>query len=161
MPTSARARAGASLMPSPIMATRCPCFLSSSIAVTLSSGIRSARTSSTPNSAATARAVASLSPVSITIRLTPVCFNFKRASRAPGRNVSAIKMTPANCPSTATCTGVCPLSSIAVASVTPFSRSNAALPTSTARPETVAITPRPCTCSYWSGSGTVICLDVA
>ncbi len=71
IPTSARASAGASLTPSPTIATG-PCALrSSSIAATLSSGSSSARTSSTPSSAAIASAVPAPSPVSMTIRAMP------------------------------------------------------------------------------------------
>ena len=56
-PTSAWASAGASLVPSPHMATIRPPSCSLRISAILSSGVASARTSSTPASAAIARAV--------------------------------------------------------------------------------------------------------
>ena len=65
------ASAGASLIPSPTIAT-CPCSARSrSIASTLSSGRSSASTSSIPSSAAIARAVRSLSPLSIAMWRMP------------------------------------------------------------------------------------------
>ena len=66
--TSACASAGASLVPSPHMATRRPCCWYSRISFSLASGVASARKSSTPASAAIAAAVSLLSPVIITVR---------------------------------------------------------------------------------------------
>jgi len=51
-PTSAWASAGASFVPSPVIATRRPCACSSRISCILSSGFASATKSSTPASAA-------------------------------------------------------------------------------------------------------------
>src|SRR5918998_782575 len=58
-PTSAWARAGASLVPSPVMATSRPPSCSRRMRASLSSGVASASTSSTPASSAIARAVRS------------------------------------------------------------------------------------------------------
>ncbi|CVB88142.1 Uncharacterised protein [Serratia marcescens] len=66
MPTSACASAGASLMPSPTIATRWPCACSCLIAAALPSGSTPAITRSIPASLAMALAVTGLSPVSIT-----------------------------------------------------------------------------------------------
>src|SRR5262245_2472557 len=66
-PTSAWASAGASLVPSPHMATSLPLACSSRISLSLCSGVAWARKSSTPASAAIAAAVVGLSPVSSTV----------------------------------------------------------------------------------------------
>ena len=63
MPTSAWARAGASLIPSPTIATSLPRLWSSIIFATFWSGKTSTRTSLIPTRPAIERAVASLSPV--------------------------------------------------------------------------------------------------
>ena len=68
-PTSAWASAGASLVPSPVIATSLPPSCSALISAILSSGVASARKSSTPASAAIALAVSGLSPVIITVRM--------------------------------------------------------------------------------------------
>ena len=68
-PTSAWARAGASLVPSPVMATSFPPSCSALISAILASGVASARKSSTPASSAMAAAVSGLSPVIITVRM--------------------------------------------------------------------------------------------
>ena len=70
-PTSACARAGASLVPSPVIATSRPPACCSRIRASLASGVASARKSSTPASAAIAAAVSGLSPVIITV-LMPI-----------------------------------------------------------------------------------------
>ena len=69
MPTSACASAGASLTPSPTIATRRPARWSSATRSALSPGRTSAMTSSMPSSAAMRCAVARLSPVSMTGRM--------------------------------------------------------------------------------------------
>src|SRR5580692_3061009 len=61
-PTSACARAGASLVPSPVIATMCPPRCSRLISASFSSGVASARKSSTPASAAMAWAVSGVVP---------------------------------------------------------------------------------------------------
>ena len=68
-PTSACASAGASLVPSPVIATSLPPSCSRLISAILSSGLASARKSSTPASSAIALAVSGLSPVIITVRM--------------------------------------------------------------------------------------------
>ena len=68
-PTSACASAGASFVPSPVIATRGPPACSRLISAILSSGVASARKSSTPASSAIALAVSGLSPVIITVRM--------------------------------------------------------------------------------------------
>ena len=68
MPTSAAASAGASLTPSPTMATRRPSPRSRCTTSLLRSGSTPASISSMPSCDATARAVVRLSPVSITMR---------------------------------------------------------------------------------------------
>src|SRR6202012_1059080 len=68
-PTSAWANAGASLVPSPVIATSRPPSCSRLIRMSLSSGVASARKSSTPASSAIARAVNGLSPGIITLRM--------------------------------------------------------------------------------------------
>src|SRR3990167_2461619 len=72
-PTSALASAGASLMPSPAMATMCPSFWSLSTSASLSAGLTSPCTSSMPSLAPTALAVVRPSPVAITMRRPLVC----------------------------------------------------------------------------------------
>ena len=74
--TSACASAGASFVPSPVIATRCPFLCSSRIISSLPSGVACARKSSTPASAAIAAAVIGLSPVIITV-LIPI---FRRSA---------------------------------------------------------------------------------
>ena len=68
-PTSACASAGASLVPSPVIATRPPPSCSRRMRASLSSGVASASKSSTPASAAIACAVSGLSPVTMTVRM--------------------------------------------------------------------------------------------
>ncbi len=94
MPTVARARAGASLTPSPTMATASYRASIDSMAVTFCSGISSARISSTPTAAAMARAVASLSPVSMTVCVMPTSSNVDSTCSTPGRTVSATAINP-------------------------------------------------------------------
>ena len=108
IPRSAWARAAASLMPSPAIATTWPCSCSSATLAALSAGSTSARTRVIPTCAATAWAVAALSPVIIhTSR--PSASSWAMASADSGLTVSATVMTPAAWPSTATYIGVAPL----------------------------------------------------
>ncbi len=88
MPTSAAARAGASLIPSPIMATLWPPAFSSRIFFSLSWGRTSATTSAMPSCLRTASAVLLLSPVSITTRM-PIFWNFRMATSEEGLISSA------------------------------------------------------------------------
>ena len=81
-PTSACASAGASFVPSPVIATSRPPACSRLISAILSSGVASARKSSTPASAAIAAAVSGLSPVIITVRM-PMSRSSSKRSRMP------------------------------------------------------------------------------
>ena len=86
-PTSAWASAGASLVPSPHMATSLPLACSSRISLSLSSGVAWARKSSTPASAAMAAAVIGLSPVIMTVRM-PMRRSSAKRSRMPPLTMS-------------------------------------------------------------------------
>ena len=92
-PTSACASAGASLVPSPVIATSRPPSCSFLISAILSSGVASARKSSTPASSAIARAVSGLSPVIITVRM-PIRRISSNRSRMPSLTTSLRWMTP-------------------------------------------------------------------
>ena len=81
-PTSAWAKAGASLVPSPVMATSFPPSCSVLIKSIFASGVASARKSSTPASCAMAAAVSGLSPVIITVRM-PIWRIWSNLSRIP------------------------------------------------------------------------------
>ena len=81
-PTSAWASAGASFVPSPVIATSRPPACSRLISAILSSGVASARKSSTPASCAIAAAVSGLSPVIITVRM-PIARRRSNRSRMP------------------------------------------------------------------------------
>src|SRR5260370_76962 len=106
-PTSDWANAGASLVPSPHIATSLPFDCSSRISASLSSGVACARKSSTPDSAAIAAAVSGLSPVIITVRM-PICRNSENRSRMPPLTMSLRWMTPSSRSSLATASGVPP-----------------------------------------------------
>ena len=137
MPTSAAASAGASLMPSPAMATTFPSARRRFTASALSAGSSSARTSSMPSSAPTFSAAALLSPVSMTTR-TP---DARRAASASGVDAligSSIEIVPNSLPSTASMTGRWKLPRS-----TPFSFSRRAVPRIIFLPSTVPLTPRP------------------
>ena len=106
-PTSACASAGASLVPSPVMATSLPCACSRLMSSILSSGVASARKSSTPASAAIAAAVSGLSPVIITVRM-PMARIWSKRSRMPPLTMSLRWITPSASSSRATASGVPP-----------------------------------------------------
>ena len=106
-PTSACASAGASLVPSPHMATSLPFACSSRISLSLSSGVACARKSSTPASAAIAAAVIGLSPVIMTVRM-PMRRSSAKRSRMPPLTMSLSWTTPSSLPSLATASGVPP-----------------------------------------------------
>ncbi len=86
-PTSACASAGASLVPSPVIATSLPSFCSFLMSAILSSGVASARKSSTPASFAIDAAVSGLSPVIITV-LMPIARSCAKRSRMPPLTMS-------------------------------------------------------------------------
>ena len=81
--TSACASAGASLVPSPVIATRRPCAWCSRISFSLASGVASARKSSTPASAAIAAAVSRLSPVIMMVLMPMRRSSAKRSLMPP------------------------------------------------------------------------------
>ncbi len=107
-PTSAWASAGASLVPSPHMATRRPPVCSLRMNFSLSSGVAWARKSSTPASVAMAAAVTGLSPVIITV-LMPMARKAAKRSLMPGLTTSLRWMRPSNVPLSATANGVPPV----------------------------------------------------
>ena len=90
--TSACARAGESLVPSPVMATMCPASCSSLTFASFFSGVASARKSSTPASEAIVAAVSVLSPVIITVRI-PMRLNCANCAAIPGLTVSLSSTT--------------------------------------------------------------------
>ncbi len=96
-PTSAAASAGASLVPSPVIATIRPPACSRRIRAILSSGVASARKSSTPASSAIALAVSGLSPVIITVRM-PIARSWANRSVIPGLTTSRSAITPSTRP---------------------------------------------------------------
>ncbi len=100
MPRSARARAGASLIPSPTMATVLPPRWRAATWAAFCSGSTSARTcrGSIPTSRAMASAVARWSPVSIQTS-SPRARSWATASADPGLRVSATAIRPAPWPS--------------------------------------------------------------
>ena len=108
IPISARVRAGASLIPSPTMATL-PCSLRERITLSLPSGRTPAMTSSTPAWAPIALAVRSLSPVSMTTRI-PIFCNSLIACGLSSLMTSATAMMPASLPLRAKRRGVFPSS---------------------------------------------------
>jgi hypothetical protein len=92
-PTSACARAGASLVPSPVIATSLPPACSALMRSIFISGVASARKSSTPASSAIALAVNGLSPVIMTVRM-PIRRSSSNRSRMPVFTTSFNAMTP-------------------------------------------------------------------
>ena len=86
-PTSACASAGASLVPSPVIASRWPLACSSRTKASFCSGVASARKSSTPASRAIVAAVSGLSPVIITVRM-PIARSSSKRGRSPSLTVS-------------------------------------------------------------------------
>ena len=97
-PTSARASAWASLMPSPTIMVGARCVSSLTMS-SFSLGERSANTSSTPITAPTVLATSVLSPVTITMRVIPLFRNQRRVRAASGRRGSSKTNTPAGSPS--------------------------------------------------------------
>ena len=110
-PTSACARAGASFVPSPVIATMRPFDCSSLISASFASGVASARKSSTPASSAITAAVTRLSPVIITVRM-PMRRSSSNRSRIPPFTTSLRWITPSTKLSWATTSGVPPARAI-------------------------------------------------
>ena len=106
-PTSAWASAGASLVPSPVMATRCPDACSWRIRPSFISGVACARNSSTPDSAAIAAAVSGLSPVIMTVRM-PMARSCAKRPLIPPLTTSFSRMVPRTSRPSATTSGVPP-----------------------------------------------------
>ena len=96
-PMSACARAGASLMPSPTMATTRPSACSSFTLLALSCGSTSAKKRLMPTCSATLAAVCWLSPVIITTSMPWSC-NALMAAWLDSRTVSATPISAATCP---------------------------------------------------------------
>ena len=86
-PTSACARAGASFVPSPVIATIRPSPCSDLISSILRSGVASARKSSTPDSSAILAAVSGLSPVIMTVRI-PIARSWSKRTTMPSLTTS-------------------------------------------------------------------------
>ena len=110
IPTSACASAGASLMPSPTIATIFPSCCNSLILAAFCSGRISASTLTIPTCRAIASAVFLLSPVNITTSKS----NLRKALTASGEEsliASAIPIIPSSSPSTAINTTVLPSAS--------------------------------------------------
>ena len=149
MPTSARARAGASLTPSPTMATVNPRSCSSVTVESLSSGRTSEKTSSIPRSAPTARATWSASPVIMATRMPRSCRAWT-AARDSGRTWSSTAIAPMTVPSRTTWSTPAPrrihspvLSASPSGGVSRSSRSMFGPPTRISEPSTPALIPRP------------------
>ena len=107
IPRSALASTGASLMPSPTKASVFPDGLLSrsfSNSETLSAGKSSAWNSSSPMAEATYSPTSRLSPVSITVFVTPSALRALIASAESALILSETTMCPTYVPSTLTCT---------------------------------------------------------
>ena len=111
MATSACASAGASLVPSPVMATSLPLACSSRMSCIFASGVACARKSSTPLSRAMAAAVRGLSPVIITVRM-PMARKRANRSAMPPLTTSFKWMMPSTRAPSQTASGVPPESPI-------------------------------------------------
>ena len=105
--TSACASAGASLVPSPVMATSLPSLWCWRMRASFASGVASARKSSTPASAAMAAAVRRLSPVTITV-LMPMRRSSAKRSLMPPLTMSFNSTAPSTVAPSLTTSGVEP-----------------------------------------------------
>ena len=140
IPTSASAREGASLMPSPTNTTAWPSVrweMSLPRYSALSPGSNPARYSVMPVASATSAADPSASPVSIISLPAPSALRPSSPRFAVALGSSARVMQPSYSPSSATYSTVPEVSAI----FTPFSSISFLLPTSTLRPSTTALTP--------------------
>ena len=148
MPTSARARAGASLMPSPAIATTRPSRCKRSTSCSLSAGLTSPWTSSMPSRWPTARAVVNPSPVAMMMR-RPDLRSDANASAVVALIGSDTASKPASCPSTARCMTLAPwprsASAWAASGATsmPTCCISAVLPNASFLPATTPFTPIP------------------
>ena len=107
IPVSADASAGASLTPSPIIATLCPAALSFAISASFSSGSTPAITLSIPTCSFMALAVTSLSPVNITTSM-PIFLNSLIAALELSFTTSATAIIPITLSVSANISGVLP-----------------------------------------------------
>ena len=154
-PTSARASAGASLMPSPTMIVG-PAARSAMTTSTLSAGVHSPSAMSTPSTAPTLSATSVRSPDTITTRSMPLRRSSRIVRAASGRVGSSSRNAPIGSSSMATKT-VSAASSSARRRIGVAHRgsaggaTHAALPTATARPAMRPRTPLPGTSSTLSG----------
>ena len=94
-------------MPSPVMATSFPLACSRLMSAILSSGLASARKSSTPAWRAIAAAVNELSPVIIMVRI-PMARRWSKRSFIPPLTMSVSAIAPNTRPFSATRSGVPP-----------------------------------------------------
>ena len=156
MPTSAPANAGASLIPSPAMATLWPLACSARTRSILSCGRTSPWTSSMPSVRATALAVVTPSPVAMTI-FKPAACRDAMASPVVALMGSDTAISPANAPSTARYMTLAPDARSASAddarldASTPTSCIKAVLPIASEAPPTLPRTPMPVADSKPSG----------
>ena len=147
MPVSARVRAGASLMPSPTMATL-PAACSWRITASLPSGSTPAITASTPACLPMASAVRWLSPVSMTT-LMPMACSSRMARGLSSLMVSATAMTPSRRPAPPKNSGVLPCAESSAAACASSAGTvtlvpvKAALPPKISLPSSLALRPLP------------------
>src|SRR5699024_4912314 len=148
-PTSASARAGASLTPSPTMMTRSPRSRACPTSRALSWGNRPACTSVIPTWLATWVAAAALSAVRIAMRSMPAFLREVTADAASVRGWSATAIAPSSSSPRVTYTAVIPASSqsraeaMRSAAAWPGTRCSGSLPTWTGSPSTIPLTPIP------------------
>ena len=141
MPTSACARAGASLMPSPTMARRAPPCCSAAIVRALPSGRTPAISRSMPTSRAIGCADASRSPVSITGSMPSPRSDAIAAALEP-RAASRSRIEPRTRPSTAT-TAIVDASSSAPGTAMPAPAIHSGVPARARWPPMTPSTPCP------------------
>src|SRR6266508_1592436 len=169
IPRAAWTSAGASLTPSPTIATVLPWACRRAISPTLSAGMTSASARSMPTLAAIAAAVVWLSPVSMATS-RPMACSRATCSAAPGLSVSATASTPRTSPSQPAHTTVLPCrSSRSAAASNPSGTPSPASVASLRRPThtvtggwpgvaaTAARTPAPAS-ARWRESG--LCVDI-
>ena len=160
MPTVALAIAGASLTPSPTIATS-PEWRSAWMAATLSSGSRSPRTRSMPTARPTDSATTWASPEIMMVVSMPNSWSRRMTSRAASRGVSMSPTTPKNRPPRWTSIVERPSAlswrsasrSAAGAGAPPSKVNRSGLPTATGSPASTARTPWPVTLwRSWAGA---------
>ena len=165
MPTSAWARAGESLMPSPTIATGpSPWAWSCRITAALSAGRTSAITRSIPARAATSSAVRRASPLSIT-SCSPWRRRAATAAAELGLRGSEMPKQASIRPSSTTAATLQPTASSSstrgwrAAVSMPSSSNQRGVPTSNSRPAIAPRTPQPATASKPSTASSWLCCD--